>query len=128
MSPRERSGQDSMARAAPPAGHSAPMPNPSSVRMTSRKVNVGEKPAMNWHSEYQATPAQPVSHPAGGAGAEQAHPQRQGDDQRGRGQGDVSSLPPASAFLPPRWGHGPLRSPSDSCVVSLLPIRSTSAR
>ena len=51
MKPRERAGQDSMASAAP-AGHSAPMPMPSSARKNSRKEKVGEKPAMKLQSEY----------------------------------------------------------------------------
>src|SRR5262249_22963653 len=51
MKPRERAGQDSMASAAP-AGHSAPMPMPKSVRKISRKVKVGEKPAMKLQIEY----------------------------------------------------------------------------
>src|ERR1044071_3548386 len=51
MKPRERIGQDSMASAAP-AGHSAPMPMPSSARKISRKVKLGEKPAMKLQIEY----------------------------------------------------------------------------
>ena len=51
MKPRERAGQDSMASAAP-AGHSAPMPMPSSARKKNRKVKVGEKPAMKLQIEY----------------------------------------------------------------------------
>ena len=51
MKPRERAGQDSMASAAP-AGHSAPMPMPSSARKNSRKAKVGEKPAMKLQIEY----------------------------------------------------------------------------
>src|SRR5258708_11281776 len=51
MKPRERVGQDSMARAAP-AGHSAPMPMPSSARKKNRKAKVGEKPAMKLQTEY----------------------------------------------------------------------------
>src|SRR3954454_12153194 len=52
ISPRERGGQDSIANDAP-AGHSAPMPMPSSARKKNRKVNVGEKPAMKLQIEYQ---------------------------------------------------------------------------
>src|SRR5215469_12108412 len=52
IKPRERCGQVSIARAAP-AGHSAPMPMPSRVRNTSRKMKVGENPAMKLHTEYQ---------------------------------------------------------------------------
>src|SRR4029453_1472267 len=51
MKPRERAGHDSIASAAP-AGHSAPMPMPSSARKKNRKANVGEKPAMKLQSEY----------------------------------------------------------------------------
>src|SRR6516165_4067799 len=52
MKPRERIGQLSIASAAP-AGHSAPMPIPSSVRNTSRNMKVGENPAMKLQTEYQ---------------------------------------------------------------------------
>src|SRR5260221_11224037 len=52
MRPRERAGQDSMASAAP-AGHSAPIPMPSSARKKNRNAKVGEKPAMKLQSEYQ---------------------------------------------------------------------------
>src|ERR1700689_3675462 len=51
ISPRERAGQLSVAKAAP-AGHSAPMPIPSKVRNTSRNRNVGENPAMKLQAEY----------------------------------------------------------------------------
>src|SRR4051794_14225042 len=51
ISPRERAGQDSIASAAP-AGHSAPIPMPSSARVTNRKVKVGESPASKLHTEY----------------------------------------------------------------------------
>src|SRR6516225_1568766 len=53
MKPRERAGQDSMARAAP-AGHSAPIPMPSSARKRNKNAKVGEKPAMKLQSEDQA--------------------------------------------------------------------------
>jgi len=53
MIPRDRAGQDSIARAAP-AGHSAPMPMPSRARNRKRKPKVGENPAMKLQSEYQA--------------------------------------------------------------------------
>src|SRR5439155_23984250 len=53
MIPRDRAGQDSMARAAP-AGHSAPIPMPSRARKRNRNQKVGEKPAMKLQSEYQA--------------------------------------------------------------------------
>src|SRR6202049_4481209 len=52
MKPREREGQDFIARAAP-AGHSAPIPIPSSARKKNRNAKVGEKPAMKLQSEYQ---------------------------------------------------------------------------
>src|SRR6266481_9278073 len=52
MNPRDRAGQDSIASAAP-AGHSAPIPMPSSARKKNRKAKVGEKPAMKLQSEYQ---------------------------------------------------------------------------
>ena len=52
MKPRERAGQDSIASDAP-AGHSAPMPMPSSARNTNRNMKVGEKPAMKLQTEYQ---------------------------------------------------------------------------
>ena len=51
MKPRERVGQDSIASAAP-AGHSAPMPMPSSARKKNRNAKVGEKPAMKLQIEY----------------------------------------------------------------------------
>src|SRR5246127_3949107 len=51
MKPRERTGQLSIANAAP-AGHSAPMPKPSNARNTKRNQKVGEKPAMKLHNEY----------------------------------------------------------------------------
>src|ERR1700724_770917 len=52
MNPRDRAGQDSIASAAP-AGHSAPIPMPSSARKKNRKAKLGEKPAMKLQSEYQ---------------------------------------------------------------------------
>src|ERR1700687_3400049 len=51
MSPRERAGHDSMASAAP-AGHSAPMPMPSSARNRNNSAKVGERPANRLHTEY----------------------------------------------------------------------------
>src|ERR1700737_3619834 len=51
MKPRERAGQDSIARAAP-AGHSAPMPMPNNARNRKRNQNAGEKPAMKLQIEY----------------------------------------------------------------------------
>jgi hypothetical protein len=41
-----------MASAAP-AGHSAPIPMPSSARKKNKNPKVGEKPAMKLQSEYQ---------------------------------------------------------------------------
>src|SRR5215510_11027008 len=52
IKPRERCGQVSIASAAP-AGHSAPIPIPSSVRNTSKNMKVGENPAMKLQIEYQ---------------------------------------------------------------------------
>src|ERR1700719_2853803 len=52
MKPRDRAGQDSMASSAP-AGHSAPIPMPSSARKKNKNAKVGEKPAMKLQSEYQ---------------------------------------------------------------------------
>src|SRR5215472_15716994 len=52
IKPRERIGHCSIASAAP-AGHSAPMPIPSSVRNTNRNTKVGENPAMKLQIEYQ---------------------------------------------------------------------------
>src|SRR6516162_11945805 len=48
--PRERAGHDSIASVAP-AGHSAPMPIPSTARTTNRNVKLGENPAMKLHAE-----------------------------------------------------------------------------
>src|SRR3954451_13373699 len=52
MKPRDRVGQDSIARAAP-AGHSAPMPMPSSARNRNRMKKLGDSPAKKLHTEYQ---------------------------------------------------------------------------
>src|SRR6202051_5248943 len=52
MKPRGREGHDFIERAAP-AGHSAPIPIPSSARKKNRNAKVGEKPAMKLQSEYQ---------------------------------------------------------------------------
>src|SRR5215469_5224384 len=52
MKPRERIGQDSMAKAAP-HGHSAPMPMPSSARNRNRNQKAGANAAMKLQSEYQ---------------------------------------------------------------------------
>ena len=51
MKPRDRTGQCSIASDAP-AGHSAPMPMPSSARNRNRKPKLGEKPAMKLQTEY----------------------------------------------------------------------------
>src|SRR5271169_477881 len=53
IKPRERIGQDSIARDAP-QGHSAPMPMPSNARNRNRNQNAGEKAAMKLHTEYHA--------------------------------------------------------------------------
>ena len=53
MKPRERTGQVSIARAAP-AGHSAPMPMPSSARKRNSRKKLGAKPARKLQTEYQA--------------------------------------------------------------------------
>src|SRR5215472_13665972 len=52
MKPRERTGQVSIARAAP-AGHSAPMPMPSKARNRKRMKKLGASPAMKLQTEYQ---------------------------------------------------------------------------
>src|SRR6516225_10843225 len=52
MNARERIGQLSIANAAP-AGHSAPMPKPSSARNRNRNQKAGEKLAMKLQIEYQ---------------------------------------------------------------------------
>src|ERR1700730_15040661 len=80
MKPRERAGQDSIARAAP-AGHSAPMPIPSSARNTNRNPNVGEKPAMKLQIEYHRIeiisgvlrPIRSASHPEATAPTRRIH-------------------------------------------------------
>ena len=51
MRPRERAGHDSMASAAP-AGHSAPMPMPSSARNRKSSAKFGEMPAKRLQTEY----------------------------------------------------------------------------
>src|SRR5215475_3573436 len=76
MMPRERAGQDSMARAAP-AGHSAPMPMPRRARKTKRNRKVGEK----LESEYQRIeilsgalpPPRSASHPEAHAPTSRIH-------------------------------------------------------
>ena len=80
MNPRERAGQDSIARAAP-AGHSAPMPMPSSARNRKRNQNAGEKPAMKLQIEYQRIeiisgvlrPIRSASHPEPTAPTSRSH-------------------------------------------------------
>ena len=52
MKPRERTGQDSIASAAP-AGHSAPMPMPSKALATNRNVKLGASPAARLQTENQ---------------------------------------------------------------------------
>src|ERR1700747_2259055 len=80
MKPRERGGQDSIARAAP-AGHSAPIPMPSSARKKNKNAKVGEKPAMKLQSEYQSMeiisgalrPIRSAIHPAAVAPTRRIH-------------------------------------------------------
>src|SRR6476620_11028771 len=70
MKPRERAGQVSIARAAP-AGHSAPMPMPSSARKRNSRKKLGARPARKLQTEYQAIeiisgvvrPIRSASHP-----------------------------------------------------------------
>src|ERR1700738_1913081 len=54
MSPRERIGHCSIAKAAP-AGHSAPIKKPSRPRTRNRNQKVGENRAMKLHSKYRRT-------------------------------------------------------------------------
>src|ERR1700730_2500472 len=80
MKPRERAGQDSIARAAP-AGHSAPMPMPNNARNRKRNQNAGEKPAMKLQIEYQRIeiisgvlrPIRSASHPEPTAPTSRSH-------------------------------------------------------
>src|SRR5262252_3089882 len=51
MKPRERTGQVSIASAAP-AGHSAPMPIPSNARNRNKRKKLGAKPARKLQTEY----------------------------------------------------------------------------
>src|SRR5215813_5547617 len=51
MKPRERTGQLSIAKAAP-AGHSAPIKTPSNARKMNRNRRLGENPAMKLQKEY----------------------------------------------------------------------------
>src|SRR5213082_2576853 len=83
MIPRDRAGQDSMARAAP-AGHSAPMPMPSSARKRNRNQKLGAKPAMKLQSEYHA-----IDEPARPARTDETHPQRNREDSGHFRQGDA---------------------------------------
>src|ERR1700738_2191994 len=70
MKPRERIGHVSIARAAP-AGHSAPMPMPSSARKRKSRKKLGARPARKLQTEYQAIeiisgvlrPMRSASHP-----------------------------------------------------------------
>src|SRR6266581_4277661 len=52
IKPRERTGQVSIASAAP-AGHSAPIPMPSSARNRNKRKKLGDRPARKLHTEYQ---------------------------------------------------------------------------
>src|SRR6516162_9645758 len=80
MKPRVRIGHCSIASAAP-AGHSAPMPIPSSVRNTKRNMKVGENPAMKLQAEYHAIeiisgvlrPTRSASQPAATAPTSRIH-------------------------------------------------------
>src|ERR1700730_17630411 len=80
MKPRERAGQDSIARAAP-AGHSAPMPMPNNARNRKRNQNAGEKPAMKLQIEYHRIeiisgvlrPIRSASHPEPTAPTSRSH-------------------------------------------------------
>src|SRR5262249_5842455 len=53
MKARDRTGQVSIARAAP-AGHSAPMPMPRSARKRNSRKKLGARPARKLQTEYQA--------------------------------------------------------------------------
>src|SRR2546421_954582 len=80
IKPRERIGKVSTAKAAR-AGHSAPMPMPSKVRNTSRKMKFGEKPAMKLQIEYHRIeiisgslrPTRSASHPEATAPTSRIH-------------------------------------------------------
>src|ERR1700746_1926750 len=80
IKPRERAGQDSIASAAP-AGHSAPMPMPSSARNKKRNQNAGEKPATKLQIEYHRIeiisgvlrPIRSASHPEPTAPTSRSH-------------------------------------------------------
>src|SRR5215831_1430390 len=80
MMPRERAGHDSIASAAP-AGHSAPIPMPSSARNRKRNQNAGEKPAMKLQIEYHRIeiisgvlrPIRSASHPDPTAPTNRSH-------------------------------------------------------
>src|ERR1700732_2869271 len=80
MKPRERAGQDSIARAAP-AGHSAPMPMPNNARNRKRNKNAGEKPPMKLQIEYHRIeiisgvlrPIRSASHPEPTAPTSRSH-------------------------------------------------------
>ena len=85
--PRERAGQDSMASAAP-AGHSAPMPMPSSARNRNSSAKLGAMPASEvadrvpQDRDHQRRLApDPIGEPAGADGAHQPQPQRDGEDR-----------------------------------------------
>src|SRR5262249_43822185 len=80
MRPRDRAGHDSMASAAP-AGHSAPMPMPSSARKMNNIVKLGESPAPRLQSEYHRIeiingvlrPMRSASHPEAVAPTRRSH-------------------------------------------------------
>src|ERR1700755_436344 len=80
--PRERAGQDSMASAAP-AGHSAPMPMPSSARNRKSSAKFGARPANRLQIEYHRIeiisgplPPKATGDPPGADSADQPQPQR----------------------------------------------------
>ena len=80
MKPRERIGHCSIAKAAP-AGHSAPIPMPSSARKMKRNMKVGLNPAMKLAIEYHRIeiisgilrPTRSASHPEATAPSRRIH-------------------------------------------------------
>src|SRR6266436_3855362 len=99
MIPRDRAGQDSIAKAAP-AGHSAPMPMPSRARKRKRKAKLGEKPAMKLQTEYHAIEIiSGVLRPTRSASQPDPHaPTR-------RIQSVMVKTAATSVREPPRWGE-----------------------
>src|SRR2546429_8025007 len=80
MKPRERTGQVSIARAAP-AGHSAPIPMPSNARNRNSRKKLGARPARKLQTEYQAIeiisgvlrPIRSASQPLAGGPGSRSH-------------------------------------------------------